>query len=104
MERKSHAHLLVNYLPKIPVSKLVNSLKGVSSRKLRTQYEKYLKQFYYKGVLWSPSYFAGFYGGAPFETIKHYIQSQNYTMIPRYLISSKLLLVFICWSALAVTA
>ncbi|MDN3504628.1 MAG: IS200/IS605 family transposase, partial [Rhabdochlamydiaceae bacterium] len=30
-----HVHLLVNYPPKISVSKLVNSLKGVCSRMLR---------------------------------------------------------------------
>ena len=32
---KEHVHLLVNYPPKISVSKLVNSLKGVSSRMIR---------------------------------------------------------------------
>lgn len=30
-----HVHLLVNYPPKIAISKLVNSLKGVSSRLLK---------------------------------------------------------------------
>ena len=30
-----HVHLLVNYPPKVSVSTLVNSLKGVSSRRLR---------------------------------------------------------------------
>jgi putative transposase len=30
-----HVHLLVNYPPKVAVSKLVNSLKGVSSRLVR---------------------------------------------------------------------
>ena len=30
-----HVHLLVNYPPKIAVSALVNSLKGVSSRMIR---------------------------------------------------------------------
>ncbi|MEV8322337.1 IS200/IS605 family transposase, partial [Kitasatospora sp. NPDC056731] len=30
-----HVHLLVHYPPKVSVSKLVNSLKGVSSRYLR---------------------------------------------------------------------
>ena len=29
---KDHVHLLVNYPPKVSISKLVNSLKGVSSR------------------------------------------------------------------------
>ena len=33
-----HVHLLVNYPPKVPVSALVNSLKGVSARMLRSQY------------------------------------------------------------------
>ena len=31
---KDHVHLLVNYHPKVTISKLVNSLKGVSSRML----------------------------------------------------------------------
>jgi putative transposase len=30
-----HVHLLVQYPPKVPVSALVNSLKGVSARRLR---------------------------------------------------------------------
>jgi putative transposase len=30
-----HVHLLVNYPPKVPLSRLVNSLKGLSSRRLR---------------------------------------------------------------------
>src|SRR5271168_3561075 len=34
---RDHVHLLVNYPPKISVSKLVNSLKGVSSRLLRSR-------------------------------------------------------------------
>ena len=32
-----HVHLLVEYPPKVSVSSLVNSLKGVSSRLLRQQ-------------------------------------------------------------------
>jgi putative transposase len=33
-----HVHLLVNYPPKVSVSALVNSLKGVSARMLRSEY------------------------------------------------------------------
>jgi putative transposase len=33
-----HVHLLVFYPPKVPVSALVNSLKGVSARRLRSEY------------------------------------------------------------------
>ncbi|MDH5665673.1 MAG: IS200/IS605 family transposase [Nitrosopumilus sp.] len=71
-----HVHLLVHYPPKVAVSKLVNSLKGVSSRKLRTIHPS-LKKKYYKGVLWSPSYFSGSCGGAPLSTIKAYIAAQH---------------------------
>lgn len=73
---KDHVHLLVHYPPKVSLSKLVNTLKGVSSRLLRKNFN-YLHQYYWKGVLWSPSYFAGTCGGAPLSIIKQYIQNQE---------------------------
>ena len=43
-----HVHLLVNYPPKVAVSKLVNSLKGVSSHLIRKKnypsIRKYIEQ------------------------------------------------------------
>jgi putative transposase len=33
-----HVHLLIDYPPKVSLSKLVNSLKGVSSRMVRRQF------------------------------------------------------------------
>ncbi len=71
-----HVHLLVNYPPKISVSKIVNSLKGVSSRLLRKKFIELEKQ-YWKGVLWSPSYFAASCGGAPLSIIAQYIEKQK---------------------------
>jgi putative transposase len=73
---EDHVHLLINYPPKVQISKLVNSLKGVSSRILRKEFPV-LANRYYKGVLWSPSYFAASCGGAPISIIKQYIQSQQ---------------------------
>jgi putative transposase len=55
---------------------LVNSLKGVSSRRLRQQFSD-LARRYWKGVLWSRSYFAGSCGGAPLEVLKQYIENQR---------------------------
>lgn len=72
-----HVHLLVHYPPKLAISKLVNSLKGVSSRRLRTEFESQIKKYYWKGVLWSPSYFAGSCGGAPITVIRKYIEQQQ---------------------------
>jgi len=71
-----HVHLLVNYPPKVAISKLVNSLKGVSSRNLRREFPE-LAARYWKGVLWSPSYFAASCGGASISIIKQYIQQQR---------------------------
>lgn len=71
-----HVHLLINYPPKIPISKLVNSLKGVSSRLLRKTLPEMASK-YWKGVLWSPSYFAASCGGAPISIIKQYIENQK---------------------------
>ena len=33
-----HVHLLLTYLPTVQLSRLVNSLKGVSSRRLRQEF------------------------------------------------------------------
>jgi putative transposase len=70
-----HVHLLVNYPPQMQLSKLINSLKGVSSRKLKTLHPE-IKKHYWGTKLWSRSYFAGSVGGAPLEVLKAYIQAQ----------------------------
>ncbi len=71
-----HVHLLVEYLPKVAVSALVNSLKGVSSRLLRKERPD-LEPRYWKGALWSPSYFAASCGGAPIDLVRQYIEHQR---------------------------
>lgn len=71
-----HVHLLVTYPPKLALSKLVNSLKGVSSRMLRKQFKTF-HQHYWNNVLWSPSYFASSCGGAPIDILKQYIREQQ---------------------------
>ncbi|GIB16329.1 IS200/IS605 family transposase [Vibrio cholerae] len=74
---QDHVHLLVNYPPKVAISKLVNSLKGVTSRKLKQHHPELHKPAYMKDALWSPSYFAGSVGGAPIEVLKQYIEQQD---------------------------
>ncbi|MEC4817876.1 MAG: IS200/IS605 family transposase [Scytonema sp. PMC 1069.18] len=69
-----HIHALIEYPPKLSISQIVNSLKGVSSR----MYGKAgFKKPYGKDALWSPSYFVSSVGGAPIEVLKKYIQSQE---------------------------
>ena len=69
-----HIHLLVQPQPHITPSRLVNSLKGVSSRYMRREFPG-LERFYWKGGLWSPSYFIASCGGAPLGIVKEYIQN-----------------------------
>ncbi|WP_435830362.1 IS200/IS605 family transposase [Saccharopolyspora shandongensis] len=61
-DETNHVHLLVDFPPKIAVSKLVNNLKGVSSGLLRKEFED-LHFAYCNGIrLCSGSYFAGSVG------------------------------------------
>ena len=72
----NHVHLLVNYPPKYSISALVNSLKGVSSRLLRLERPDLVRR-YWKGALWSPSYFAASCSGASIGVLKAYIEQQK---------------------------
>ena len=72
-----HVHLLINYPTKVSVSKLVNSLKGVSSRMIRKENFPSVSSALWGKHLWSPSYFAASCGGAPLEIVKQYIENQK---------------------------
>ena len=74
---KDHVHLLVEYPPKVSISKLVNCLKGVSSRLIRKKEYLSIKKTLWGKNLWSPSYFAGACGGAPLSVIRKYIEEQS---------------------------
>lgn len=74
---RDHVHLLVTYPPKVAVARLVNSLKGVSSRLIRQKKHSSIEHALWGGSLWSPSYFAGSCGGAPLSIVKQYIESQE---------------------------
>jgi len=68
---------MVNYAPKLAVSKLVNSLKGISSLMIRKKNYPNIRKKLWGGALWSPSYFAGSCGGAPISVIRKYIEQQQ---------------------------
>jgi REP-associated tyrosine transposase len=72
-----HVHLLVNYPPKVTVSKLVNSLKGVSSHLIRKMHYPSIRNKLWGRALWSPSYFSGSCDGAPLAAIRQYIEQQK---------------------------
>jgi putative transposase len=73
----NHVHLLVNFPPKVALSRLVNSLKGVSSRRMRQEFPELARHYWRANRLWSGSYFAGSVGGAPISALRQYIEQQN---------------------------
>ena len=73
----NHVHLLVNFPPKVALSKLVNSLKGVSSRRMRQEFPDLTRHYWRANRLWSASYFAGSVGGAPISVLRQYIEQQD---------------------------
>lgn len=52
---RDHVHLLVHYPPNVQLSKLVNSLKGVSSRRLRFEYTGQVSKITGRGLREAPA-------------------------------------------------
>lgn len=71
-----HIHIVFRAKPTNQLSKLINTLKGVSARRLFKEFPQ-LKDKLYRGHLWSPSYFIVTVGGAPLEVIKQYVETQR---------------------------
>ena len=74
---EDHVHLLVQNPPKVAISHLVSSLKGVSSRQLRHNFVGRINPAATGVRFWSPSYLARSCGGAPLSTVKDYISNQK---------------------------
>ena len=77
-----HVHLLVSFPPKVALSVLVNSLKGVSSRRLRAASLPEVTRKLWGEHFWSPSYCAVSCGGAPLAIVKQYIERQRGSSLP----------------------
>ena len=73
----NHVRLLVRFPPEVALSRLVNSLKGVSSRRLRQEFPDLRRHYRQANRLWSGSYFAGSVGGAPITILRQYIEQQD---------------------------
>jgi putative transposase len=65
--------VLIVYPPKVRLSEPVNSLVGVSARRMKQEFPA-IATFWSvrnsRGHLWSPSYFAGSEGGAPLNILR----------------------------------
>jgi len=68
-----HVHVLVSIDPSVSVSKLVQQLKGKSSRLLQIEFEE-LQKKYWGQHLWARGYFAVSTGNVSTEMVKEYIK------------------------------
>ena len=71
-----HIHLLVSVPPHLSANKLVQYIKGNTSRKLQMEYKELNRQFWGQN-LWAGGYFVAGSGNVTDEIIKAYIQNQD---------------------------
>ena len=73
---KDHIHLLVSCPPTIAPAKVVQYLKGRSSRLLQEEFS-HLQKRYWGQHLWARGYFCATVGAVNEETIRRYIEGQQ---------------------------
>ena len=73
---KEHIHLLVSCPPSLSVSKLVQQLKGKTSRTLQMEFKE-LRKRYWGRHLWASGYFCRSVGTVTRNIIKEYIENQE---------------------------
>lgn len=73
---KDHIHLLVSCPPAIAPAKVVQYLKGRSSRLLQEEFS-HLQKRYWEQHLWAREYFCATVGAVNEETIRRYIEGQQ---------------------------
>lgn len=72
---KDHIHLHVQVPPSLAISKLVQNLKGKTSRRIQQEHPS-LKKRYWGKHLWAIGYFARTTGNVTDEIVKSYIENQ----------------------------
>ncbi len=71
-----HVHLLVSSSPSISVSKIVQYIKGKTSRKLQQEFDV-LRKRYWGQHLWARGYFVVTVGNVNSEDVQKYIEAQE---------------------------
>jgi len=75
---KDHIHLMIQYIPRVSISSIVNRLKSITTYHLWQNYRLFLKHHFWKeNTFWTDGYFVCSVGEASPETIQRYIQNQG---------------------------
>ena len=73
---KDHVHMLVSCPPTMAPSKIVQLLKGRSSKLIQEEFEE-LRKRYWGQHLWATGYFCRTVGAVTEEMVKEYIENQQ---------------------------
>jgi putative transposase len=73
--QKDHVHMLIQVKPDVAISKVVQLLKGSSSRIIREEFPE-LEEFLWGKSFWADGYFAETVGVLSLEKIREYIINQ----------------------------
>lgn len=71
-----HIHLLFKAKPNTEISKMINTYKSASSRRIKNEFPV-IRKYLWKEYFWSKSYCLVTTGGAPIEVVKQYIEDQG---------------------------
>lgn len=74
---EDHIHLMISTKPTVELTKMVNLLKGTSSRYLRKEFETEISEQLYGDSFWSDSYYIATAGNVSVDTIYKYIENQR---------------------------
>jgi len=75
---KDHINLMIQYIPRVSISSIVNRLKSITTYHLWHNYRPFLKHHFWKeNTFWTDGYFVCSVGEASPETIQRYIQNQD---------------------------
>jgi len=77
---KDHIHILLKTKPSTDIPKLVNIIKGYSSRIIREEFAEELKDILWGDAFWSPSYYLATTGNVSLETLIDYVNRQRVGM------------------------
>ncbi len=73
-----HVHLFVSAPPKFAPAEIVRLFKGITSRKLKKEFESLRRQYWGEhATLWAEGYYVGTAGHVSAETITRYIEESQ---------------------------
>ena len=73
--QEDHIHIVVQFVPTISVSKMVQLFKGKTSRIIRSEFPE-LEEVYWGDSFWADGYFAETAGTCNIQTILDYVKNQ----------------------------